>query len=1173
MAFNPTEMQQKAIETTGNVLVSAAAGSGKTAVLVERVINMLTNEKKKISADSLLIVTFTNAAAAEMHTRIEKRICEEIQKHPDDEFLKKQKYLLVNADICTIDSFCIKLVRENFEKCGISPDFKVGDGSAQQEIANRIMTDLMSEHLANIQEDFERLLELTNCDYDENNLIEQINRIYLYSQQLPFPENFINGLLLPYETKFGKDNVWYNMAFDTADKQIGFIENCIERMYENADYVEKNAEKHKAYTEYVAESIGALRNACDLKDWNGFFALLESTKFKKAPSSNKDDIFAQRFKAEKKKISDIIKKLNNLFYAPINIVQSSINQNYGAVKLFTEIVNEYGKRLFDAFCEKNEFTFYNTEQLALNLLCEFKDGEIVIRDEAQKLCDRYDEVLVDEFQDVNDLQNTLFYVLSNRERKLFAVGDVKQSIYGFRGSNPINFLNKKNKYTLITDASENEPKKIILSDNFRSRKGVCDAVNFYFSHFMTHKFGNIVYNEEERLNAKGEFPQSTATAAELLVIDKYGSEVSESLLELEAEKIAEYIISVMNEGPVISDGKSLRNARYSDFAILLNAVQGKGEIISRCLSEHGIPVDVGGDGFFESFEISLILSLLQVIDNPKCDIELLNVMMSPIFAFSAEEMALIRLNQKYGPLYSAVQSYAKTGNQKTLDFIEKLAEFRRDAAVMSVHRLISKLLYSTDIFNQISAMKGGKQRQANLFLLIKYAQNYDERTNGGIGGFIKYIKSIPEKNLKAVTSGGDDTVKIMTMHSSKGLQFPICIVANLSAQLNKADSSNRVLFSETAGISFKYYDEREQSDRETLGHALMADAARTKTVEEKLRLLYVAMTRAIDRLCLVCSADNLENKLKNLAPLLSKSDVAVTREILEGKNNMGDWILVATLLHPSGEKLIKYSDADVNINCQNHINCDFDLKISIFNDFEKKEINKTQIVKEKANCNFELAEKIKSNAEYVYPYESLRYLQSKASVSSLVNKAETDRFSFSEKPLFMSGEKLSGAAKGTAMHHIMQFIKFDENVDVGSEIERLTEWKFITEQEADSADISAIEKFFSGQLYKRIMKSLGVHREMRFLTETPACELDPDFNTDIPDANVIVQGAIDLCFEEEDGIVVLDFKTDRVNNLSELTDCYAEQLNFYSVAAEKIFSKPVKERIIYSFYLGESISF
>ncbi len=1174
MAFKPTPMQQKAIETKGNILVSAAAGSGKTAVLVERVINMLIDKTSPVSADRLLIVTFTNAAAAEMRSRIEKRLYEEIQKNPDDASLQRQKYLLAGADICTIDSFCIKLVRENFEKCGIEPDFKISDGSGQGSTCNAVMSKLINEYLENPSEDFERLLELTNCEYDEKNLTELVNRIYLYSQQLPFPQNFINGLLLPYETQFANGNAWYDMAFGVAKKQLESADYCVQIMQESANYVEKNGEKYIAYAEEISRIFSQLQNVCDLNEWNDFYYLLKSISLKTVPSGNKDDSYANTFKENKKQLSEILKGLCELFCDTSDVMQNVINQNHAAVKLLIEIITKYGERLFEAFRTENSFTFYNMEQLALNLLCEYKDGEIIIRDEAQELCNRYDEVLVDEFQDVNDLQNMLFYVLSNREEKLFVVGDVKQSIYGFRGSNPDNFLNKKNTYTPINEAFDGQAKKIILSDNFRSRKGVCDAVNFFFACFMAGQCGSIIYNEEERLNAGGTFPKSDAPTAELLVVDKCDDETKETMLETEAKKIAEYILSVMGEGAVISNGDTLREASYSDFAILLDKVKDKASVIAEALTNCGIPVALGSDSFLESFEISTVMSLLQVIDNPKCDIELLATMMSPVFAFTAEEMAKIRANQKRGPLYSAVIAYSKTGDKKTTDFIEKIAELRRDAATLPIDRLISRLLHSADILNIMSALSAGKVRRANLLSLLKYAKGYAERTGGGIYGFIKYMNSLPETSFKSSVSGGDNAVKIMSMHNSKGLQFPVCIVANLSSQINNADSISRVLFSEKGGIAFKYYDEQCGCDIKMLGHAVMADAAHVKTVEEKLRLLYVAMTRAIDRLCLVCSVKNLENKLQKLALSLSDTTPAISREILENSRNMGDWILSASLLHPQGEKLIAYSDVQVNAKLDTEaINVGFDFKISIFNSDTTNAINQQEIVDKQSLCNLKFAEKIKANADYVYQYEPLRYLQAKASVSQLVHSAENNQFAFSEKPAFMLGDKLSGAARGTAMHHIMQFINFDESVDVNAEIERLLEWKFITEQEAASADVAAIERFFNSDLYKRIISADDIRREMRFLTEIPANCIDPTLETNFDDANIIVQGAVDLCFEESDGIVVLDFKTDRVENLSQLVDCYGEQLEIYSTAAQKIFNKPVKERIIYSFHLGESISF
>lgn len=1168
MAFNPTLMQQKAIETKGNILVSAAAGSGKTAVLVERVINMLTDKISPVSADRLLIVTFTNAAAAEMRSRIEKRLYEEIQKNPDDVSLQKQKYLLQNADICTIDSFCIKLVRENFEKCGIEPDFKISDGSGQGATSSTVMSKLISEYLENPSEDFKRLLELTNCEYDEKNLTELVNRIYLYSQQLPFPHNFINGLTAPYETKFASGNAWYDMAFDAAEKRINTVSICAWKMADSAPYTSKNCEKYIAYADTVLKIAQELADIVLLRDWDKFAKYLTAVSLDRVPSGDKDDAFTNAFKEGQKQVKEILKELSGIFYTTSDDMQNHIAQNLGAVKLLAKIITQYGERLFEAFCEENSFTFYNMEQLALSLLCEEKNGEIIIRDEARELCERYDEVLVDEFQDVNDLQNMLFYVLSNREERLFVVGDVKQSIYGFRGSNPDNFLNKKNIYIPIEQAKENDSKKIILSDNFRSRQGVCDAVNFFFSLLLAGQCGGIVYNEEERLNAGGKFPESKAPTAELLVVDKYDDDSDESLLETEAKQIAEYIISVMREGAVISDGDALREARFCDFAILLDKVKDKAAVIAEGLSNYGIPVSLGGESFLESTEISAVMSLLQVIDNPKCDVELLAVMMSPIFNFTAEEMAYIRATQKYGPLYSAVVSYSKAGDKKTTNFIEKLGEFRRDAAVMSVDRLISKLLHSTDLLNSMSSMSGGKIRRANLFSLIKYAQGYASRSDSGIYGFIKYINSLPENSFKSTASGLENSVRIMSMHNSKGLQFPVCIVGNLSSQINNADSISRVLFSEKGGIAFKYYDEQSGFDTQMLGHMVLADAAQVKTVEEKLRLLYVAMTRAIDRLCLVCSAKSLEDKLTKLSHTLLDDAPYISREFLEKGRNMGDWILSAALLHPQGKKLCRYADVKAP-----HVESDAELKIIIVNSLSQENEVLTENCQTEAECNLDFAEKIKSNASFKYPYEPLRYLQAKASVSALVHGAESDRFAFCEKPAFMLGDKLSGAARGTAMHHIMQFISFSENVNVEAEIERLLEWKFITEQEAASANTDSINAFFGSELYCRIISSNSVHREMRFLSEIPAKHIDTTLDDDLPDANIIVQGAVDLCFEEPDGIVVLDFKTDRIDNVTELVDCYGEQLDIYAAATEKIFERPVKEKIIYSFHLGESVSF
>lgn len=1167
MAFNPTPMQQKAIETRGNVLVSAAAGSGKTAVLVERVATMLTDKTSPVSADRLLIVTFTNAAAAEMRSRIEKRIYEEIQNNPNDQTLQKQKYLLQNADICTIDAFCIRLVRENFEKCGIEPDFTISDGSDQILIQNKVMSKLLSEYLQYPTEDFEHLLELTNCEYDEKGLTDLINQIYLYSQQMPFPQNFINELLLPYETEFSKGNAWYDMSFDEAIKKLHDIDICLKKMEAAAPYVDKNVDKHLLYVENLYNIIEDFKTVAVQRDWDTFVEKLNLTKLASAPRTSNGDPYGDVFKGNKKKISEILKDLTTIFYANRDTVKEDISKDTGAVKLLVEMLTEYTKRLFDAYREENAFTFSNIEQLALELLCEYKDGEIVIREDAHELCNRYDEVLVDEFQDVNDLQDTLFYVLSNREKNLFVVGDIKQSIYGFRGSNPENFLNKKNRYIPIECAKEEDSKRIILSDNFRSRKGVCKAVNFFFSQLLAGQCGKIIYNEDEHLNAGRDFPENGAPATEILAVDKCDDESEDSLLQTEAHKIAQYIISVMNEGAVITDGDNLRCARYSDFAILLNALKKKATIISDVLKSYGIPVAIGGEAFMESIEISSVMAFLQVIDNPKCDVEMLQVLMSPTFAFTADELAQIRIEKRKCPLYSAVVASAEKGNKKCAQFIEKLAELRRDAAVLPVDRLVSKLIYSTDILNEMSALPGGKTRRDNLFAFIDYAKKYAAHSDAGIYGFIKYMKSLPDNSFKNESSNAENAVKIITMHHSKGLQFPVCIVADLSSKINNSDSTSRELFFEKCGIAFKYYDENKSCDVEMFGHKVMSHAARIKTIEEKLRLLYVALTRAIDRLCIVCSAKDLGGKLTKLSETFLDDAPYISREFLEKGQNMADWILSCALLHPDGDVLRNYCDVKAPF-----VPSDSQIKITIAKG-ENEAVSADSQERNETLSNTEFVEKIKLNTQYQYPYEALRSLQAKASVSRLVHSAEDDRFAFCEMPAFMLGDKLTGAARGTAMHHIMQFINMTPMVDVNAEIERLIEWKFITERDAASADISAIDDFFKEDVYKRIISSKSIHREMRFLTEIPATRLDPSLDIKLDDANIIVQGAIDLCFIEDDGVVVLDFKTDKVDNLQALIDCYGEQLEIYSTAAEKIFSLPVKEKIIYSFHLGKSISF
>lgn len=1167
MAFSATKQQQQAIDTDGNLLVAAAAGSGKTAVLVERVIRKLTDPVNPVSADRLLIVTFTNAAAAEMRQRIEKRLYEECRIHPEDAGLRRQRRLISAAPICTIDSFCINLVRENFERVGIEPDFKMADNSSLLTVEHEVMSRVIGRYIEENSTDFTRLLDVAGCEYDETNLTAIITRVYRYSRQMPFPNEFLNRLRAPYAITFDAEHPWYKQAFAEAKEIIGTLIADIDSMTETAPFAVKNADKLVEYASVSALTVSGISSSLKNYDWNEVYEVLAASSFSRLPATDKTDESSLNFSALKKSAAEKLDKLKNIFSHSCEEIDKNREEMRSIVELLINAVKEYGEELFAEMKSENILTFHNTEQLALSLLCEYSDGEIVVRKDAAALLARYDEVLVDEFQDVNDLQDMLFSILSDMERNLFVVGDVKQSIYGFRGSNPENFLKKKKRYMPFDTAADGEPKKIILSDNFRSRSGVCDYVNFFFSLIMQGQVGQPIYDEEERLNPAAKYPESGSPAAEVIITEcEDGGASAEERFTAEAAAIGEYIIGVMNEGEVIRrDENTLRCARYGDFTILLRSMK-RAPILARELLKRGISVDYSAESFCDSVEISTFLSLLKVIDNPESDIELLCVLMSPIFAFTAEQLAEIRALKRNGSLFSAILFAAKNGNVNAASFVEKLEVMRRSAATLSIDRLIMTLLYETDYLSIASAMSGGAARRANLLTLADMASGYCNAGYGGISGFLRYMSQVDDGDIKTPDSSGGDSVKIMTMHKSKGLQFPVCIIADLASPINDGDARDSVIFDEQLGIAFRYFDSDNGTKVDTLPRKLLSKKTHIKNIEEQLRLFYVALTRAENRVVTCLSPSKLDAKLENLAKSLGDCSPYITAQWLSGGASIGDWVLITSLLHPDGEVLRRRAGVAVpTVSDGSH------LKINIIK--SNSETQPATAPSAEYLPNFELADMIRNNIAYVYPFEALRDIAAKSSVSALVGSADDRRFDFTNRPAFMEKQGADSADRGTATHRVMQYISLDGVPDIDSEIERLVEWQYISENDAELVDKNAIESFFKSSVFERIAKSSDVRREMRFLTEMPAVQLDPTLaEKGVSESeNVVVQGAVDLCFDEGDGIVVLDFKTDRTDSPKRLCEAYAPQLEIYAAACEKLFAKPVKEKIIYSFFMGKEI--
>ena len=1177
MPFKATAEQRLAINTDGNVLVAAAAGSGKTAVLVERVLRLLNDPVSPINADELLIVTFTNAAAAEMRARIEKKLGEVCAQQPDNKRLREQRHLLPSAKICTIDSFCIDLVRENFERCGVSPDFRVADESAMQPLRDAAFTAVINRFFSENPSGMRELMDILGADYDDRSFKSAVGDIFSVSRNQPFPELYLRELASAGDRKFDSEHPWFKEGVRQAKTRLINMINAAETavgITENA-----NAKRTAGYIRALEEMTAQLGNmllCAENNDWDGLFRLISN--YDHSPLRGTSTGGLPELEAVKSIIEENGKKqgkkaLLRIIFASSDDINRQSEKLREPVRLLVRFVEEYAAELFSLQQQENLYTFYNTEQSALSMLCEQRNGEICLKEDAQHFLSRYRAVLVDEYQDTNDLQNMLFNVLSGNGERLFAVGDVKQSIYAFRGANPENFLERKNLAKPAETAKPGDAKKIILARNFRSRRGICDYINFFFGRLMTEELGRLAYNSEEMLIPENAFPENGRVCSELLVIDRKSAlnsseddSESPAALAAEARAIAEYIRRTLAAEPFLKgeDGK-LRSAQYGDFAILMRNQKNRSALLAEELRRCGIPVSFSKENFLESLEIRTFSALLGIIDNPKQDTALLTAMMSPIFGFSAEETAEIRAGKPDGSLLSAVTAAAEAGNVRAASFLSRISGMRTSAVTLPLPRLLSSLLADTDYLNLVSAMPDGSRRRSNLLLLCDLAAGYTRGGNGTLGGFLRMLGKMPAGSMRsAKAGGGSNAVRLMSMHASKGLQFPICILCDLGVDMHKNTERQNLLFSPEDGIGFRYFDEQLKEDMISPAYCVLLNKTRRERLAEELRLLYVAMTRAEEKLVMVSYNKNLADSLTRISASLLANGGNIGQELFGNTSSMNDWILMTSLLHINGAPLREIGGIPLEVHKDSSsLNIEFISGTPAANADTSSEIE--------IKPDFQLADRLRKNFSFEYEYAPLLEIEAKSTVSRIANSAESESFSFTAKPAVLENGGFSAADRGTATHRVMQFIRFSEHPDLKAELERLLEWQFISEAQFRAVDSAAIEKFFGSDIYHRILSGSDVRREMRFLTELPAGQLHPELSGQLADENIVVQGAVDLCFKEADGIVVLDFKTDRVTSEKALAEAYGEQLSLYAAACRKIFGLPVKEKILYSFALGKEI--
>lgn len=1151
--FKPTKAQQSAIDTRGSVLVTAAAGSGKTAVLVERVIGMLCNPQNPVSVDKLLIVTFTNAAAAEMRQRIEKRLSEELSKNPQNRHVAKQMMLLPSAQICTIDNFCINLVRENFHCFGIAPDFKISEGNSLAPLYDSAIKEVLSEYYDNDKERLSEFLSALGCTYGDSKLIDAVFSVFEYSRNLPFPDEWLEYCRKLYDNPEENMHLWradtapHKEAFRAA---LGSVDEALLIVEENQKLTEKYKETlmsmrsdcNKAVA--LLESDGELQKILDLcenaappsvpvrtNDRAVASARLARTRFLKAC----EDFISDFPESDDTALSDL------LYAAPY-------------AKMLLEITEKFSNRLYTLQCEKNIFTFHNTEQMALELLCRYEDGRYYMSDLASELSADFCEVLVDEYQDVNDLQDTLFSLLSGYGQKLFAVGDVKQSIYGFRGANPANFVNKKDTYVPLEIAADADKKKIVLSSNFRSRSGVCGFVNYFCSLIMSRSLGGVDYNEEEVLNPAAEYSERVEPDVEMHIIS--GSESDDATPIVEAKHIAAYIKNAVKKGIMLREDGGERPATYGDFAILLRSPNTQSEVYLEQLQRLGIPARFDTGGFINSVEVSVLLSLLKVIANPTHDVPLLSLMMSPLFAFTADDVAEVRLCDRKGSLYSALTAAAEGGNEKASTMLSSLRLFRHGAITRSVEQLILWLFDETGLLDFVSAMDDGERRRNNLLLCLDYARGYDS-DGKDIRGFVAYMEKIGPSVKTPSGKGGADAVTIVSFHGSKGLQYPICIVAGAFRRFNDMDVKKSLVMDRTLGVAFKTADEENNRQVDTVVRRAIIRKMKAELLSEELRVMYVALTRAEERLVVLLTCADPKKRAQGLA---EKINLGEGKALVSSVSGYFDWFMYALLLNKECDAVRKMFDVEIDESLQKSVkDCNIGVQLTALCDEEVRE--EEEFIKDLCIEK----EEIKKRFEYVYPFEELKDVKSKTSVSDVVHGEDAEN-EFKLRPAFVSKTGLTPAERGTATHKFMQFADYTAAAEnLADEINRLTELSFLSAEEAAAVNLDEIERFLKSDLLCRMENCKALHRELRFLSEISQ---KPEY----PEEKTVVQGIIDCVIEEEDGITVVDFKTDRVKTEQELIDRYAKQLDLYALACERMFGKRVREKIIYSFALSNAIA-
>lgn len=1179
MGVKWTTDQQHAIECCkGSVLVSAAAGSGKTAVLVERVIRRLTDEDNPCSAEDLLIVTFTRAATAQMREKIGAAILKRLSEDPTDRHLRRQYMLLPFAKICTIDSFCNDLVRENFHALGISPDYSLLDNETAVIMKNDVC-EAMLERAYEEDSDgsFSGLSDMMSSGSSDEDFAKLIIKMYDISTAYPFPDLWLDSLIEEYSQPDINKSCWGGIIKKYVCDMLDY---CVSSSNDMMAAMESDPIVADAYGAAVQSDINMyaeLREKVN-RDWDEALEAFNTVKYmglgrvpKGYESETKNAVMTAR-----KKLKDLLKKVPNIMCVSSGEHSEDVRLMRGPVTKLIELVKQFGREYSAEKDKMNSADFSDILHRALNLLA-VSDGRggYIKTDLARELSSHYVEILVDEYQDINEAQDMIFKAISADENNLFTVGDVKQSIYRFRQAMPEIFLRRRS--TTHSFESGKYPLGITLGSNFRSRVGVTSCVNYIFRQLMSTEAGELEYDDSEALNAAAKYPERDTPDCELHVVTDKGNRAD--TLEAQARYVARYIDRTVREGKtLVTKGGALHPASYGDFCILLRTAKNVSSVYANALSERGIPVfspETGG--FFEAAEISFILSLLRVLDNPVQDIPLAAVMLSPLFGFSAGELADIRASAKErleagetDPLYRSVAASADEGDEKAAAFLKKIESLRRLSLTLSAGELVRRVCEETGFDAIAGAMPDGERRRLNIGLLCDYAEKYEAAGNLGLSGFIRFIDKVARTSGDLATaarpSENADIVRIMTVHQSKGLEFPICILADMQHAFNERDNTESVLISSSAGLGMKRRTEDGISVYDTASRRAAVITSERMGRSEEMRVLYVALTRAKENLIMVTSVPNPEKGLAKVAVECGIGERANPFAVLR-MNNFSDLVLTALMRHPAADELRKLSGVDVPIFLPEKDRFKLKVVVSDSESFMTESANEQKIAAKPVFFD-EVCERL----DYSDPRSVLSSVPAKRAASDGSERGINREYFASSRPAFMSSGGLTPAQRGTATHKFMQFSDYAAaRADIESELARLVDVGFLSEEEGKAVNVSAAKRFFMSSLAERIFASDNVMREKKFAALFPAKFFYPELTGEAAEEKIVVQGIADCVFVEDGKLVIVDYKTDTGVDAEALLDRYSAQLGIYREALSQALGMPVKETLLYSFFMNSTV--